>query len=325
MKAVPKELLDFIKAGKKFLVAGHKEPDGDCVGSQLALCSVLKRLGKEAIPCSAGPFKRTEVRPYEELFTALPNEKDKAGAWVIITDCSSLERCGDLESHLENLPTAYIDHHHRGEDEENDSGPHYIDPAAPSVTLMILNLIRALGMETSKEEAEFLLFGLCTDTGFFRHGDEDSALSFEAAARLTYAGASPKKIYMAIHGGKSLESRFLLGRILSRAESHFGGRLVLSTEEYEDTQIYGQEGRDSDTLYQLLLSISGVEAIVVIRQEKPDNCSVSFRSLDEVNVAVVAQSLGGGGHKNAAGLGIAGTIGEVKTKILDQFQKIFSK
>ena len=322
MKAVPDELLDFIKAGNTFLVVGHKEPDGDCVCSQLALCSVLKRLGKEAVPCSAGPFKRTEIKPYEKLFTAVPDEKDKTGAWVIVTDCSSLERTGDLGPHLENLPTAYIDHHHRL-DEEDISGPNYIDTVAPSVTLMILNLIRALGLETSQEEAEFLLFGLCTDTGFFRHGDEDSALTFEAAARLTYAGASPKKTYMAIHGGKSLESRYLLGRILSRAESHFEGRLILSTEEYEDTQTYGQEGRDSDTLYQLLQSISGVEAITIIRQEKSDNCSVSFRSLDEVNVAVVAQALGGGGHKNAAGLSIAGTITEVKTKILYEFQKIF--
>ena len=70
--------------------------------------------------------------------------------------------------------------------------------------------------------------------------------------------------------------------------------------------------------------MAGVEAIVIIRQEKPDNCSVGFRSIDKVNVAAVAQSLGGGGHKNAAGLSIAGTIPEIKIRILSEFQKIFT-
>ena len=324
MKDVPKELLDFIKTGNIFLVAGHRDPDGDCVGSQLALCSALSRLGKEAYPCSAGPFKRSEVKPYEKFFVSAPDKVNREGARVIITDCGSLDRTGDLGPFLENLPTAFIDHHERGNNvAEDQSGPLYISDDAPSVTLMILTLIRALGRETSREEAEFLLFGLCTDTGFFRHGDEDSAATFEAAARLTYAGASPKKTYAAIHGGKSLGSRYLLGRVLCRAETHFGGKLILSSEEYEETQIYGQEGRDSDSLYQLLQSITGVEAIVIIRQEKPDNCTVGLRSRDEVDVAAVARSLGGGGHKNAAGFSLAGTIPELKIRILDEFRRIF--
>ncbi|MDR2537429.1 MAG: bifunctional oligoribonuclease/PAP phosphatase NrnA, partial [Treponema sp.] len=77
---VPGELLDFIKSSDKFLVVGHKEPDGDCVGSQLALCSVLRRLGKQAIPCSAGPFKRSELKPYAECFTSVVGEAERKGA-----------------------------------------------------------------------------------------------------------------------------------------------------------------------------------------------------------------------------------------------------
>jgi phosphoesterase RecJ-like protein len=124
-------------------------------------------------------------------------------------------------------------------------------------------------------------------------------------------------------GGKSLDSRYLLGLVLSRAESHFGGKLIISTEEYEETQRYGLEGRDSESLYQLLQSVAGVEAIVIIRQEKPDNCTVGFRSLDKVDVATVARSLGGGGHKNAAGLSINGTIPEIKKRILAIFENLF--
>jgi phosphoesterase RecJ-like protein len=313
--------LDFIKTGKRFIVAGHKEPDGDCVGSQLALVSALKRLGKEAVPCSAGPFKRTEVKSYEKYFASSIEETFRAGARVIIADCSSFDRTGDLAPLLEGLPAAAIDHHETGRKRE---GPVFIDRKAPSVTVMVSRLIGALGLELLKDEAELLLFGLCTDTGFFRHIDETGAEIFEAAAKMIRAGASPKEIFQNIHGGKSLDSRILMGRILARGESHFGGRLVVSTEEYEETQRFGLESRDSDAVYQNFQDIEGVEAVVLIRQEKPDNCTVGLRSRDEVDVAAIARSFGGGGHKNAAGLCLEGTVGEIKPKLLDKFKTIFS-
>jgi phosphoesterase RecJ-like protein len=324
---VPGGLVDFIKQGAKFLVAGHKEPDGDCVGSQLALVSVLRRMGKEALPCSAGPFKRTEVKPYEHLFVPAPGEAERSGSRVIVTDCSSLDRTGDLAPFLEGLPLAVIDHHAVGQFAGGGvSGPAYIDGGAPSVTVLILKLIEALGMPLERAEAELLLFGLCTDTGFFRHVDEGGAAAFEAAARMIRAGASPKKAFLDINGGKSLDSRILMGRILSRAEAFYGGRLLLSTEEYEETRRYGLEGRDSDALYQLLQSVKDTEAIVLIRQEKlePPQCTVGFRSRDRVDVAAIAGSFGGGGHKNAAGLSINALIAELKPKILEAFKPVFS-
>jgi phosphoesterase RecJ-like protein len=321
-RPVPPELLTFIREGAKFLVAGHKEPDGDCVGSQLALCSLLRRLGKEAIPCSAGPFKRSEILPYRDLFTANIGEAEREGARVIVTDCSGQGRTGDLGAALEGLPRAIIDHHATNPDgDDTGNGPVYLDGQAPATCFMILAVLEALGLEPTPEEAELLFFGLCTDTGFFRHVDAQGAETFAAAARLVRAGASPKGIYRAINGGKSLDSRLLMGRVLSRAESHFGGKLILSTEEYEETQRFGLEGRDSDQLYQILQSVSGVEAIVIIRQETPDNCTIGFRSQDRVDVAKIALQFGGGGHKNAAGSSIGGAIEALKPKILKAFEE----
>jgi phosphoesterase RecJ-like protein len=321
--AVPPELLDFILQGDKFLVAGHKEPDGDCVGSQLALSSLLRRLGKTALPCSAGPFKRTEVAPYGGRFSAAPGEGDRSGARVIVVDCSAPSRTGDLAPFLEGLPRAVIDHHPPGEYTEG-GGPVFLDPRAPSVTYMILELTGALGLEPTVEEAELLLFGLCTDTGFFRHVDRDGERVFLAAARMVRAGASPKEAFQAIQGGKSLDSRLLLGALLSRARSYFDGKLLLTTEEYEDTRRFGAEGRDSDNLYRLLQSVAGVEAVVVIRQEKEDRCTLGFRSRDQVDVAALAARFGGGGHRNAAGLSLSGTIREIEPRILAAFGEIFS-
>jgi phosphoesterase RecJ-like protein len=321
---IPDSLIAFIKTGSKFIVAGHKEPDGDCVGSQLALASFLRRMGKEAVPCSAGPFNRTEIKPFAGRFISEPDEKLKQNSKVIVIDCAAPHRTGDLAPHLEGLPLAIMDHHKTGEHPASTAeAPVYFDPEAPSVTFMILRLMEKFGMEPAGEEAELMLFGLCTDTGFFRHVDNTGAETLAAASRMVQAGANPKKIYQAIHGGRSLNSRILMGLTLSRSEAFFGGRLVLTTETYEDTRRFGMEGRDSDNLYALLQSVAGVEAIVVIRQEKPDKCSVGFRSRDAVDVAAIAALFGGGGHKNASGLSIAGTIDEIKPKILEAFTGVF--
>lgn len=316
---VPKELLDFIREGTRFIVAGHKEPDGDCVGSQLALTSALRRLGKEALPCSAGPFKRPEIQVYAPKFSAAPTGAELAGARVFIMDCSNAGRTGDLAPYLDGLPVAVVDHHASGEAFGSIA---FIDVKAPSVTFMTLALIEALGLEPTREEAELLLFGLCTDTGFFRHVEADGAETFEYAARLIRRGASPKRTFFAMNGGKSFESRILMGLILSRAEAHFGGRLLLSYENLEDTERFGLQGRDSDALYQLLQSVAGAQAVVLIRQETADNCTVGLRSGETVDVSAIAARFGGGGHKQAAGLSANGTIPELREKLLSAFSEV---
>jgi phosphoesterase RecJ-like protein len=315
---VPQNVLDFIHQGAKFLLAGHKEPDGDCVGSQLALASALKRLGKEVILCSAGPFKRPEVIPYADLFIAQIPEKDRKGAGVIITDCSDLERTGDLAPQFKGLPLAIIDHHATTSSDGNAAL--FLDIKAPSATFMVFALIEALGLVPSAEEVENLFFGLCTDTGFFRHVDHTGAEAFRRAARMIETGANPKVTFNAINGGKSLNSRKLMGLVLARAEAYYHGKLIVSSEEYEETQELGGEGRDSDALYQLLQAVKGVEAIAIIRQEKRDNCTIGLRSRNKVNVAEVACQFGGGGHKNASGATVSGTIAELKPRIIEAFK-----
>jgi phosphoesterase RecJ-like protein len=168
-----------------------------------------------------------------------------------------------------------------------------------------------------------MLFGLCTDTGFFRHVDDTGAASFETAARLTAAGASPKRVFAAIHGGKSLNSRLLIGKILAGIKPLYGGRLLISREEYEDSLEYGGEGRDSDVIYQLMQSVTGVEAMALIRQETPENCTLGIRSRDRIDVASIAEKFGGGGHKNAAGASTKGNINTVEEQLIKEFAPHF--
>ena len=321
MRPVPPDLLDFIDRHGPFYIIGHKEPDGDCIGSQLALASFLKRSGRSAYLLSAGPFTRTEITQYEGRFSLeAPPEKHSERSAAIVLDCSSLQRIGAVAETLPKVPIAFIDHHTAG----NAVGDvTYIDDAAPSVTLMVLSLIEAMGGSPNKEEAEYLLFGLGTDTGFFRHLDERSEESFLATARLVAAGASPKRVYNLMSGGKSIASRKLMGEILTRMEAEYGGALLLSFATLQDQQRYGLASRDSDMLYQLLLSIAGCEAAMVIRQESEAECTVGLRARDRIDVGSIAASFGGGGHRLAAGLLMRGSPDEVKAKLVAAFKPWF--
>jgi phosphoesterase RecJ-like protein len=321
MKKVPKELLDFIDDHGTFYIIGHKEPDGDCIGSQLALGSWLRRSGKSVALCSAGPFTRTEILPFEHKFSSVvPAEKASERAAAIIVDCSSLHRIGSIAETLPKVPLAFIDHHASGEAKGDVL---FIDDQAPSVTLLVLAVIETMGGVPSKEEAEHLLFGLSTDTGYFRHLDEGSAETLAAASRLVSAGASPKKIFSMMHGGKSLFTRKLMGEILARTEPHYDGNLLVSFVTLEDQQRYGLASRDSDMLYQLLLSVAGCESAMIIRQESASECTVGLRSRERVDVGSIAGRFGGGGHRLAAGLSIRGGIDEVMEKLVDAFEPWF--
>ena len=321
MKPVPAKLIDFFNRYNNYVIVGHREPDGDCIGSSLALASFLERCGKKTVLVSVGPFKRPEIKKYETCFHKEINPLEMhAGTAVVVLDCSNIERTGEIAKSLEGFPSAIIDHHATN-DAEQECG--LVDGSAPSTTVLIQALIETMKGPPTIEEAEFLLFGLCTDTGFFRHLDDRSADTFAYTARLIEAGANPKKTFALMNSGKSFGSRILISRILSRLVPYYGGRLMVSYETYEDTQEYGLEGRDSDSLYQLIQSIAGVEAIVIVRQESEKFCSVGFRSLDRIDVSKVASSFGGGGHRQASGLSIEGTIAPLIPQFVAAFQDQF--
>jgi len=317
--AVPQELIVFLNSYDRFLIAGHKEPDGDCIGSSIALALFLKRLEKETVLLSAGPFQRPEIRTYEPLFSSqIPDslKEHPEGTGVIIVDRSGIERTGDLAEQLAGFPSICIDHHATNVT-KNPGSLIYAD--APSTTFIIQSIIEKISGAVTKDEAEMLFFGLCTDTGFFRHLDERSGEVFAHTARLVAAGANPKSAFAAINGGKSLGSRTLIARVLTRMKPYYDGKLIVSFETYQDTQEIGIENRDSDMVYQLIQSIAGVKAICIVRQDTETHCSVGFRSLDTVDVSIIASSFGGGGHKQASGLYIEGTIEQLIPKFVAAF------
>ncbi len=296
-----RDLVQFLSSYETYYLVGHIEPDGDCLASSLALGSYLARMGKTVKHFNEGPFFRPEVKRFESRFrTTLRVEevrKDQ-GAAAVILDCSTPDRVGKLGDALRELPTAVIDHHSAGKPYGDVA---YIASTAPSTSILVQKTIEAAGDPLTAEEAELILFALSTDTGFFRHLDIGSEEAFAATSRLVAAGASPKRVFDMIYGGKTLASRKLMARVLGRTQTLGNGRYMITYETAADTGEFGRENRDSDTLYQLLMGTRGCEVIAVLREETESSCTGSLRSSEDVDVGAIAQRFGGGGHKRAAG------------------------
>jgi phosphoesterase RecJ-like protein len=319
MKSIPHQLPELLLTGDTFVLLGHSEPDGDCIGSQLALGKYLERKGKKVSLLSPGPFQRLELEEYKKNFHLhIPQDLDKNTAVAVILDCSTLERIGHLAEELGNMKTTVIDHHSSG---RSFGDIRYIDPDSPSVTLMVLNLIESMGDTPTQEEAQILLFGLATDTGFFRHLEARRGWVFNAIGRLSDYGASPKEVFRSMYGGRSLLSRQLLGLLLSRTRAACKGRVLFTYETLEDLALYGLENRDSDALYQQLQGVSNCEVVIFIREEEPGLCSVGLRSISAVDVGHIALSFGGGGHALAAGFSWKGSRQEAEKAVMEKVYK----
>ncbi len=321
-KAQTDSFADFIKAHERFIIAGHKEPDGDCISCCLGVSYILEHFSKPYIMLSAGPFKRSEIKQYAPLFKdELPfmsqAERDETG--LIIVDCSEISRLGEIDGDMKGFDTFIVDHH-KTASAENSSA--IIDPTSPAAALLVQQLFEALVGKPSPEQAKMIFFGIATDTGFFRYLNSNDAEVFNSAARLTECGVVPRESYQAMTGGKPWNTRKLLGLMFDRAERYCGGKLVVTYEKMEDTRKYGQEGRDSDALYSAMLATEGVEAVLFLRQETEHSCTAGFRSKDKCDVSAIASLFGGGGHKNASGASIEGRIETLLPAIVKEFSKV---
>lgn len=317
------ELKSFINTHNFFFIVGHKEPDGDCITSCLGVAAILDYFGKPYQLLSAGPFKRNEVIRWQEQFSdtmEFQDEAERKNSGLFICDCSELVRLGEIDGDLKGFDTFVIDHHKTSGLEEGFQG--YVNGDAPACAFLIQLFYEALIGPVPAELAKTLFFGICTDTGFFRFLTEKSSEVFAAVSRLVADGADPRSTYREINSGKPYSTRKLLGVLLGKAERYLDGRLVVTYESLEDTKKWGLDGRDSDSLYQLLLSAKGVEAVAFLRQDTPASCTGGFRSQDKIDVSVVAAKFGGGGHKNASGMSCNGRVETLIPQIVKEFARI---
>ena len=318
-----KKIKQFIDSYELFYIIGHEKPDGDCIGSQLALAGLLSQLGKKSVLLSAGPFNDFVVQTYQSLFytsldhcPTIPHNIKKA---IFCVDCSSPDRMGKVFHSIYSLPAAVIDHHTSG---DNYGELQYIDSTAPANTLLIYRLFKDYNITPRREDAYFLFLGLLTDTGFFRFTREYNPEPFLMAADLTQLGVSTAEIYQQIGYGHTFLSRKIIAKVLERAKRVNNNRIIISYLSYHDI-VHLDDIPQTYEIYQLLQGIRKVELVVYI-QEIVDNkgsisCKIGLRSLNKVDVGTLAKHYSGGGHKNAAGFTIQQSLNETWEQLISYF------
>ncbi len=305
------KVVDSILERKRFLVATHMRPDGDAVGSVLAMTFVLKKIGKHADPCcqDAIPPGFEFLAGAELISHEAPSVSDYDAA--ILVDCGELSRVGSLADAILQIPFLInIDHHISKEPFGNVS---WVESAASSTCEMLYDLSMALGISLDSEIASQLYTGLLTDTGSFRFSNTNRRV-FEIATSLTAAGADPARIAEQVYDSSSHRRLLLLSKVLGSVIFYADNRLAtaeLSQKMFAETST---SVSDSEGFINHLRSVRTVEMAMVFKEEKDGRVNVSMRSKGKTDVAMFARKYGGGGHMHAAAFRVPGGLDAVRTE-----------
>ncbi len=297
----------------RFLIACHENPEGDAIGSELALALALRKMGKTATVLNADPV------PRNLLFLAgadtIVFEEDGAGYdAAIVLDCGSPERTGRVAPELRKPPVLInIDHHRTN----GDGGAlALVDPDAAATGLLVHKVLTALGVDIDRDIAENIYVAILTDTGSFRYGNS-SPEAFRVAGEMVRLGVDPWAVTEQVYETQSFSRLRLLGRVLDSLETALQGRVASITTMRADLAEFGAGKDDLEGFINYPRSILGAEVAVSFREEDGGIFRVSFRSKGRVDVSEVAARFGGGGHRNAAGCTVPGTLAEAKRKVFE--------
>ncbi|MFN2267446.1 MAG: bifunctional oligoribonuclease/PAP phosphatase NrnA [Desulfonatronovibrio sp.] len=301
-----------INENDSFLIASHYNPDGDAVGSMLAMGYLLKSLGKRIsfFNESSLPDKFSWLEWPEPLSSEyIPGKQ----SWIIVLDCGDFERSGSILPQMAVEPIINIDHH-IGNPEFGSIN--WVNTGSSSVGEMIAELADHLEVELSGPMAQGIYLSLVSDTGFFSFGNT-SAHSLELAARLVQNGINPGKINPMILNQWTVGRLRLHGMAMDKATFHFGGKVGIISVTREMLNQTRTTADDCEGLVSAVRNVKGVKVAVSIREDEPGKIKFSLRSSEDVNVQLMASDLGGGGHKNASGGILEGTMEQAHEKLME--------
>ncbi len=301
-----------LRSSTRVLLVSHVAPDGDALGSALALAMALEALGKRVVVASEEglPPAFAFLPGAERVVRQLP--QDAAFDAAVTIECSTPERCGRFAPAVLAAPLVItIDHH-----ESRVPYGHIEDwdPAAAAVAEQVTDLIGELGVSLDAAMATALLAGLVSDTGVFRFPTVHPG-TLRLAARLMEAGAPLREIVDAVYERRSLASARLLGYALLRAALAADGELAYSTLSEALVRAAGAGPDDSAGIAGALRALRGVR-VAILFEESGQQVRVSIRARDGARAHAIAERFGGGGHPGAAGCVLPGPLAEAVPKVL---------
>jgi bifunctional oligoribonuclease and PAP phosphatase NrnA len=305
----------FIDRHEEFLVLSHVDPDGDAIGSCLALAEGLRTSGKKAVVANESPLPESLrfLPGWEEV--RLPAEVARVFPAVFVLDCSTLDRVGPAAARLlgPDAAIANVDHHAAN---DHFGDPRLVNVEASATAELVYEILEACGVPIGPEAAECLYAGIASDTGGFRFANT-TPRALRLAARLVERGAKPAFTADALYGRKSEGSLRILGLALTSLESRARGQIGVITIPHAMFEQARAVPEEADGIVQFAKSLNGARVGVLLQEVTPGEAKISFRSDGSVDVNQVAGRFGGGGHKNAAGARIRGDFDRVRGAVLE--------
>lgn len=299
-------------AGQKVSVIGHQRPDGDCVGSQVALCRVLRARGIDAICVNPDVVPRRIKFLLGDTPFFQRDTVEHAGRAAIFTDCADHGRGGEKLKELYSAPLATFDHHisNGGFARHN-----FIDTGSAATAEVLAGIFLDAGEAIDATTAQALYTGIMTDTGQFRF-PSTSIRVFEIAAALLRFGASPAQAGQELYERESHGKLKLLGHFIGSLKFECGGRACIGILPNGIFEQLGASVEDTEGLVDYARAIEGVEIGVLI-EERPGVIKASLRARDaSYRVDTIASQFNGGGHASAAGLNCPDSLASFYPKLL---------
>ena len=304
--AIRARIADEIRQRQRFVLSSHVRPDGDAIGSQLAMAFALWQMGKEVRlvnrDAPPGPFQAFPGVSKIEVAERI----DDPGDAVIVMECGDLSRTG-----VEGFERGFVVNidHHLGN--TGYGALNWFDPSAAACSEMVFELLQELGVRLTVEIATHIYIAILTDTGSF-HYSNITPRTFEICRQCMEAGIDPPRIAGTIYDSNNLGRLKLFGAVLSKMELDASGRIATL---YVDKKLAGDCGgsyEDTEGIVNLPLSVKEIEAAAFFKEAGPGDWRISMRSKADVDVNAIAKEFGGGGHKNASGCSAAGTFATLK-------------
>jgi phosphoesterase RecJ-like protein len=314
----PEKLIKIIHRNSTFLITSHINPEGDAIGSELTLTLALERLGKKV--------EIWNRHPVPEIYRFLPHSKriryggkiDKRYDVLLLLDCGNFERTGLIERYNPPGNEVFVIDHHRTESPIKDKG--WIEPDASSTGEMVYNLIVSLGIEIDLDIAVNLYTAIMTDTGSFRY-TSTTPEALRIAGILVEKGVRPWQINEEVYENLPFRKLRLFGYALRTLDRNKDRKVAWMTISQRMFRLTKTGAEDTEEFVNYLRSIKGVEVAILFRQTAPKAFKLSFRSRGMVDVAKIAESLGGGGHSNASGCELKGNLSEIRERVVGLVEK----
>jgi bifunctional oligoribonuclease and PAP phosphatase NrnA len=313
------QLADEIRKRQRFVITSHIRPDGDAIGSSLAMAYALRQLGKDVrVVFRDEPPGPMQVFPGVNDIQ-ITGRVDDPGDAVIVMESGDLKRTG-----VEGLDGGFIINidHHLGNSMYGSLN--WFDLSAAACGEMVFDLVQELGVTLTPEIATHIYVAILTDTGSF-HYSSISPRTFDICRQCVEAGVDPPWVARSIFDSNNLGRLKLFGAVLSQMELDASGRLATVYVDRQLARDCGGTYEDTEGLINLPLTVKEIQAVVFFKENGANDWRISLRSKSEVDVNAVAKQFGGGGHKNASGCSAEGRIDELKAvfreKILEQIDK----